>query len=302
MELRHLRYFIAVAEELHFRRAAEKLHIVQPALSKQISSLEHELGILLLNRDRRHVSLTEAGQAFFREAIEVVAQADGAMRRALAVSKGEVGRLNIGFIHPALAELLPHTIRRLRNNYPDIMLTMTETYSRTSIERILNRSMDVSFIRMPVEDRSEYSYEIVSEEPVMLIVPGDHRLATSETVTMEDIAGENLMLISRHLEPKLYDYYIAACNDAGFSPRISHEVNSTAVAIGLVAGGLGVTFAPESSRTAARHNVVYRELTGSNLKLTMGIIWHSERRLAVVDNFLRLRPWGPAMLPQQLET
>ena len=291
MELRHLRYFVSVAEELHFRKAAEKLHIVQPALSKQISALEKELGVLLLERDRRHVTLTEAGRVFLEEALEVLAQADGAVSRARAVSRGEVGRLNIGFIQPALADLLPRTLRVFKQHYPGVKLTIGESTSRTTIERIASRSMHFAFTRLPIEPRPDLCAEVISEEPVLLVVPADHRLAARESVTIGDLAEEDLILIDRKVEPELHDYYVAACNTAGFSPRVAHEVNSTWVAIGLVAGGLGVGFAPSSARLAAQHNVAYLPIDGDVPKLTIGAVYHSGPRPTVLENFLRLRPW-----------
>jgi DNA-binding transcriptional LysR family regulator len=293
MELRHLRYFVAVAEDLHFRKAAEKLHIVQPALSKQISSLERELGILLLDRDRRHVSLTEAGKVFLKEAIEVLAQADGAMARARAVSRGEVGRLNIGFIQPALADLLPRSLRVYRHHYPGVMLSVSEATNRMAIEKITSRSMHFSFSRLPIAARPELCTEILVEEPVALVVPEGHHLAARESVKMEEIAGEDLLLLDRKVEPELHDYYIAACNAAGFSPRVAHEVNSTWVAMGLVAGGLGVAFAPESSRLTGQNHVKYLAIEGDGPKLSMGAMWHVGTPPTVLENFLALRPWEP---------
>lgn len=291
MELRHLRYFVTVAEELHFRKAAEKLHIVQPALSKQISALERELGVQLLERDRRNVALTEAGRLFLDEANALLAQADGAVARARAVGFGEVGRLNIGFIQPALADLLPRSLRVFRQHYPDVVLSLSEATSRVAIERVIARSMHFAFTRLPVAARPELCTEALSEEPVLLVVPDGHPLADRGSIRLEDIAGEDVILVDRKVEPELHDYYVAACNAAGFSPRVAHEVNSTFVAIGLVAGGLGVAFTPASARLAAQRGVAYLPLEGQQLKLTMGAMWRSGTRPAVLDNFLRLRPW-----------
>ncbi|MGY5885939.1 LysR substrate-binding domain-containing protein [Modestobacter lacusdianchii] len=291
MELRHLRYFVSVAEELHFRKAAEKLHIVQPALSKQISALEKELGVQLLERDRRHVTLTEAGRVFLEEALEVLAQADGAMARARAVSRGEVGRLNIGFIQPALADLLPRSLRVFRQHYPGVLLTLSEATSRMAVERISSRNMHFAFTRLPIDPRPDLSTEVLSEESVLLVVPRDHRLVEQGSVRLSDLAGEDVILIDRKVEPELHDYYVALCNDAGFSPRVAHEVNSTWVAIGLAAGGLGVAFAPSSARLAAQHGVAYLPIEGEAPRLTMGAMWHAGPRPTVLDNFLRLRPW-----------
>ncbi|MGP4016273.1 LysR family transcriptional regulator [Saccharopolyspora sp. 5N708] len=293
MELRHLRYFVSVAEELHFRRAAEKLHIVQPALSKQITALENELGIELLKRDRRHVALTEAGETFLQEAVEILAHTNGAIQRAQAISRGEVGRLNIGFIHPALADLLPRSLRRFRQRYPAVKITLSEATSRAAIEKVASRSMHFAFTRLPVAERPDLLTEPVSEEPVLLVVPCGHPLATAPSVMLGDLADEDLILVARQVEPELHDYYLTTCVNAGFSPRLAQEVNSTSVAIGLAAAGLGITFAPASARITAQRNVVYRDITGPAPKLTMGALYHSGRKPAILANFLALRPWEP---------
>lgn len=293
MELRHLRYFVSVAEELHFRKAAEKLHIVQPALSKQIAALENELGIELLERDRRHVALTEAGAAFLQEAVEIIAHTNGAIQRAQAVSRGEVGRLNIGFIHPALADLLPRSLRRFRKHYPAVKLSLSEATTRAAIEKVASRSMHFAFTRLPTAPRPDLRTEPVSEEPVVVVVRRDHPLATAPVVTLRDLTDEDLIFVARQVEPELHDYYLTTCFNAGFSPRLVQEVNSTSVAIGLVGAGLGITFAPASARLAAQKNVVYRDFSGPAPKLTMGALYHSGRKPRILENFLALRPWEP---------
>jgi DNA-binding transcriptional LysR family regulator len=151
--------------------------------------------------------------------------------------------------------------------------------------------MHFAFTRLPVASRPDLATEILSEEPVALVLPKGHRLAAEESVRLEQIAGEDIVLIDRKVEPELHDYYVAACNAAGFSPRVAHEVNSTSVAIGLVAGGLGVGFVPSSARLAPQHNVAYVPITGSRLTLTIGAMWNAGPRPSVLDNFLQLRPW-----------
>lgn len=291
MELRHLRYFVAVAEELHFRKAAERLHIVQPALSKQISALENELGLRLLDRDRRHVTLTEAGKTFFDEAVAVLARADGAKSRARAVSRGQVGHLNIGFIQPALSGLLPHSLRNYRNKYPDVRIRLTELTSKQALEQVTSRTVHCAFTRLPIELRDELAFEPISQQEVNLVLPEGHPLAEKEEIAISEIAEEDLILIDRRVEPALHDYYISACNEAGFSPRVAHEVNSTWVALGLVAGGLGIGFAPASARLTPQQGLVYRTISGDAPQLSIGLIWDDTAKPAVLENFLSLRPW-----------
>ena len=291
MELRHLRYFVAVAEELHYRRAAEKLHVAQPALSKQVSALEHELGVRLLERDRRGVTLTEAGRVFLAEAVEVLARAGNAVDRARAVVRGEVGRLAIGFIQPALADLLPRSLRVFRRHYPDVVLALSETTTRTALEGVSDRSIHLAFVRLPITPRPDLRTELLSEEPVQLVVPRGHRFAERPAVRLEELADEELVLLDRSVEPALHDYYVTACNRAGFSPRVAHEVSSTSIAVGLVAGGLGIAFVPASARLAAQPTVAYVPLEDAGLSLTMGAMWRAGPQPAALANFLELRPW-----------
>jgi DNA-binding transcriptional LysR family regulator len=291
MELRHLRYFVAVAEELHFRKAAENLHIVQPALSKQISALENELGLMLLERDRRHVTLTEAGKTFLEEAIAVLARADGAKARAVAVSRGQVGHLNIGFIQPALADLLPRALRRYRKEYPNVRIRLAELTSRQALDQTASRTVHCAFTRLPVELRDGLAFEPVSQQDVSLALPEGHPLTEKDEIDICDIADEDLVLIDRRVEPALHDYYISVCNEAGFSPRVAHEVNSTWVALGLIAGGLGVGFAPSSAKLAPQQGVAYRPIAGVAPRLSIGLIWNDQGKPAVLTNFLAMRPW-----------
>jgi DNA-binding transcriptional LysR family regulator len=291
MELRHLRYFVAVAEELHFRKAAENLHIVQPALSKQISALENELGLLLLERDRRHVTLTEAGSTFLEEAIAVLARADGAKARAIAVGRGQVGALNIGFIQPALAELVPDSLRRYRKAYPEVRIRLTELTTRQVLDQTSSRAVHCAFARLPIELRDDLACTPISQQDVMLALPEGHPLAERESIDIHDIANEDLVMIDRRVEPALHDYYITMCNEAVFSPQIAHEVNSTWVALGLIAGGLGVGFAPASARSAAQKGVTFRPITGAAPRLSVGLVWNDKAKPAVLTNFLALRPW-----------
>lgn len=291
MELRHLRYFVAVAEELHFRKAAEKLHIVQPALSKQISSLEAELGLRLLDRDRRHVTLTEAGSTFLDEAIAVLALADGAKARAIAVSDGTVGHLNMGFIQPALAGIVPRALRRYRASYPDVRIRLAELTSRRALEQVASGDVHCAFTRLPVEPRPGIRYEPVSTQTVIVAFPEEHRFATRESIALNELADEDLILIDRRVEPQLHDYYVALCNDAGFSPRVAQEVNSTWVSTGLVASGLGVGFVPSSARLAPQRGVAFVPIDGNPAQLTTGLIWAEGAQPAVLRNFLTMRPW-----------
>ncbi|MGH3328771.1 MAG: LysR substrate-binding domain-containing protein [Streptomycetales bacterium] len=289
MELRHLRYFLAVAQELHFGRAAEQLHIVQPALSKQIAALEREVGVRLLERTKRSVRLTQAGAVFLGEARQVLAHANLAAEHARAAGRGERGVLVIGFIPPALNSVLPPALRAHRLRYPDVRLVLRESPNRVAVDGVLSSQLHLAFVRLPIEDTA-LCCETVLEEPVMLAVPDDHELADLEEIPLAALADEAFVMIPRSQEQVLHDYYIALCLQAGFSPRIVHEVNHLLVAVGLVAGGVGVAFVPASTQSVLRPGVVYRPLREPTPMFRLGAVWQPEPN-PVVSAFLQTRPW-----------
>jgi DNA-binding transcriptional LysR family regulator len=291
MELRHLRYFVAVAEELHFGRAARQLHIVQPALSKQISLLESELGVRLLQRSRRRVELTGAGQAFLADARRVLAQADLAVEHAAAAARGETGVLVVGFIPPALNSVLPAALGRYRERYPGVRLVLRESTNRSAVAGVLAERIHISFVRVPFGD-CDLDSDVVYEEPVILALPGGHPLAAWEVVPLAALRDEDFVMIPRSQEPELHDYYLALCADAGFSPRMVHEASTTLVAVGLVASGVGVAFVPASTAVMARGGVAYRPLGGPVPRFRLAAVWRRDPA-PVLRSFLQLRPWLP---------
>ena len=291
MELRHLRYFVAVAEELHFGRAAERLFIVQPALSKQIASLEKELGVELFVRTKRHVEMTPAGAALLEDARQVLAQAEGAKLRAQLASRGEVGVLEIGFVVPVLYDLLPHMVRAFRASHPAIRVSLHELHSREIVDGLRSRDLHIGFSRLPIPGGEGLSVRPLVDEPVVVAMPADHPLAVRPSVALADLSDEDIILIARDQEPELYDSYVAACASAGFRPRVAHEVDRTHVAVGLVAGGLGMCFVASSAELVAHPGVAYRPVTDPSPRISFGAIWNPEAPAPVLTNFLSLRPW-----------
>ncbi|MFG1667705.1 LysR substrate-binding domain-containing protein [Streptomyces sp. Y7] len=294
MELRHLRYFVTVVEEMHFRRAAERLFIAQPALSKQVKALEDELGTQLLNRNRRTVTLTEAGSAFYEEAIAVLKRVDVAKERARATGNGLTGQFSIGFIPQALFGLLQHTLRRFREHYPQVRIRVVEGFTHDGIERAARGEVDCAFVRLPIEQRADLEGETVAYEEVRIALPTTHPLTEQPDLDLADLAAADFILFERHLEPGLYDSYIAACASAGFSPRVLHTVTSLYSTLGLVGGGLGVGFVPATARTTAPTGVTFRRLRRGAPQVQVGLVWPAQGRTPVLDNFLALRPWTGA--------
>ena len=291
MELRHLRSFVAVAEELHFGRAAERLFLHQPALSKQISALERELRVRLFERTKRQVSLSPAGAALLDDARQLLAQADGAVARAGLAGRGVTGVLKIGFVAPTLYDLLPRALRAYREAYPDVGVQCEELTGREGTEGVLSRRLDLAFVRLPVAPRAGLGILPVAEEPVMVAMAHDDPLASRDRLRLDELADRSVVLIARSHEPELHDHYIAACTRAGFSPHVVHEVARTHLAVGLVAAGLGVAFVPSSARLMAHPRVVYRPMVSPRLTVVFGVLWNTDGARPVLDNFLAMRPW-----------
>ncbi|MFZ5956907.1 LysR substrate-binding domain-containing protein [Pseudomonas sp. QL9] len=262
MELRHLRYFIAVAEELHFGRAAEALGISQPPLSQQIQALEEEIGARLLERTNRRVALTEAGRLFLDEARQVLAQVDRAVLLARRAHQGELGELRIGFTASApFTSTIPRSIHAFRQAYPEVHLDLQEMSSRQVVEALLEERLHVGVIRSFALPESLEAVELFSE-PLVAILRADHPLAAEsvEGLEMAALADEPFVFFPRSYGTGLYDQLQALARQAGFTPRIAQEAGEAMTIIGLVAAGLGVSMLPASFRRTRVDGVVYRTL------------------------------------------
>ena len=287
MELRHLRYFAAVASELHFGRAALRLHIVQPALSKQIAALERELGVQLLERSKRRVSLTEAGHPFLEEVTDILSRVDRAARIAQLAAQGQLGRLTIGFIGPAVESVLPEILLEFRTRFPGVNLTLEEMTSADQVRALHDGTIDVALVRLPLDDRGIELREILAE-PIIAALPKTHPLASKRTLEMGSLADESFVAIPRDREPGLRDLCVAACRQAGFNPTIAQEALNIHVLLGLVAGGLGVALVPSSVQNLNRTGVVYRPLRDVDATLRLAIGRPRGRVDATTSRFVEL--------------
>ncbi|WP_374439655.1 LysR family transcriptional regulator [Pseudomonas panipatensis] len=262
MELRHLRYFIAVAEELHFGRAAQLLGISQPPLSQQIQALEEEVGALLLERTNRRVALTEAGRLFLDESRQVLAQVDRAVLLARRAHQGELGELRIGFTASApFTSTIPRSIHAFRQAYPEVHLDLQEMSSRQVVEALQEERLQVGVIRSFALPESLVAVELFSE-PLVAVLRDDHPLARDSIDGLEiaALAGEPFVFFPRSYGTGLYDQLLALARLAGFSPRIAQEAGEAMTIIGLVAAGLGVSMLPASFRRTRVDGVAYRTL------------------------------------------
>jgi DNA-binding transcriptional LysR family regulator len=288
MELRHLRYFVAVAEELHFGRAAERLHIAQPPLSRQIRDLEREVGTPLFARVPRGVELTPAGRAFLPEARLTLAQADRAGRAARRAAEGEVGRLRVGFVEGAAdAAVLPDVLGFFRMHLPDVGVSLFEMDALQQAEALRTDRIDVGILHSPPADAAQWlRVEPVYADPMLAALPAAHRLAARARPALGDLASEPFVLFPRPGAPELHDALIARCRAAGFSPRVVQEAAGWHTLAGLVAAGVGVAFVPRSLALLGRPGVTYRPLRGLGVELSMSAAWKRGARSAVRDRFV----------------
>ena len=270
MELRHLRYFAVLAEELHFGRAAERAFVAQSTLSQQIQTFEAELGTQLFERSRRSVALTEAGKTLLPYAQRVLREAERAERVARAAEGGKAGLLRIGYEATAMRSGLPEAIKSFRAEAPGVKLDLYEEGSRAQAEALRNGDLDVGFVFLPVDERG-LRIEPLNEAFAVMVLPSEHRLAGRKAVPLPQLEEEPHVMWAREATPSLYDDYLRACHDAGFAPHVVQEIRHGESLRGLVAAGLGVGVAHPSSMQVQRPGVAYARLTRPQVALTMGV-------------------------------
>jgi DNA-binding transcriptional LysR family regulator len=285
MELRHLRYFVAVAEELHFGRAAVRLRVVQPALSQQIQRLERELGVPLLLRTKRRVSLTAAGEAFLVEARRTLAAADSAVEFARRAGAGETGRLRIGYVDLAMWGPLPGLLRGYRVEHPGVELRLTELHTAPQRDALRRGDLDVGFLSLrPGED--EFDGLEVASEPLVAALPEDHPGARRARIPLAALAKEPWVLFPPELRTQYLELTHAACSAAGFVPHVVQEARQLHTLTALVSAGLGVTLVPEAVARARRAGVAFRPLAGRAPRLPLHLVWRAGELGSTAQRFV----------------
>ncbi|MBK3603484.1 LysR family transcriptional regulator [Streptomyces sp. MBT98] len=282
MELRHLNAFLAVAEELHFGRAAKRLQMAQPPLSQQIRQLEKELGVQLFHRNTRSVRLTSAGETFLEPARTVLDDLDTAVRAARSAGIGEYGRVTIGFAGASSHETLPRLTRAVRAAHPGLELVMTgQTYANTALSRVADGSLDLGFVRLPVA-RPGVAHRVIDEEKLVCALPSDHPLARRETVPLDVLAGEPFVSFPANSGSTVRDAMTEACENAGFTPRIVQEAPDSYTILALVAAGVGVTLTVTSVQHIQQNGLVYRPLAGPAVRLRAALAWRADNPSAAL--------------------
>ena len=277
MELRLLRYFVAVAEERHFGRAAARLHMAQPPLSQAIRQLEAELGVTLLHRTTRRVDLTEAGQAYLVRARAILGEIDQAADVARRVAAGAVGHLTLGCVGTATYSVLPSLSRRLSTELPGVDFSFRgEMLAPDQVVALREGAIDVALLRPPVADLS-LVVETLRRDRLMVALPVDHPLTGRARVRGRDLAGVDLIMHSAERRSVMYAVVLRLLHDAGVEPRIRHEVGETSTMLTLVAGGLGAAVVPEPVTALGLEGVVYRPLVEPTASVELAVAHRDDR-------------------------
>ncbi|QKH38775.1 LysR family transcriptional regulator [Achromobacter pestifer] len=285
MELRHLRYFTAVAEELHFTRAAARLGIGQPPLSQQIQQLEREIGTPLFLRLPRGIALTEAGAQFLEDARAILASADRAIDMARRLGRGERGAITVGFTASAVFHpYLPRAIRAYRDRYPDVRVTLTESNTVTLLRGLRAGEVDVAFVRPPYVLDPEFESERVLDEPMLVALPPDHGLSRKRSVPIAALADEDFVLYPRPIGAGLYDAIMSACQRAGFVPRVIQEAPQMASIVSLVAAGVGISIVPAAMRHMGAQGIEYRPIKGDAPHALLDMAYRRHDRSTAAGN------------------
>jgi DNA-binding transcriptional LysR family regulator len=287
MELRHLRYFLAVAEELNFTRAAQRLGISQPPLTQQVKALEAELGVALLDRSAYRIELTDAGRIFAAEAARILGDARSATQAARRAATGATGRVRVGFTESAsFNSLVTSTLRSFRSDYPAVEVTLEEHPSTDLIVALRAARIDAAFVRPPLPAERGLTLELLEKEPLVVAVPSGHALAGRQQVDLGALAAETFILYPRAVRPGLADTVVSACEAAGFTPRVGQYAPQLSSTINLVAASLGISIVPDSMRCLQARAVTYLPLRGEPLHALLGIAYRKDEGSAVVHNFI----------------
>jgi DNA-binding transcriptional LysR family regulator len=291
LELRQLRYFVTVAEELHFGRAAKRLHMTQPPLSQTIQALEELLGAALFVRSRREVSLTPAGQALLPEARRMLEQSQQLPELVRRAAAGEAGRLSLAFVSSADYSVLPPFLRAYRAAYPQVQIGLREATSDLQLDELLHGRIDAGLLIPPLPERArvELDYLPVLAEPLILAAPaGLDALGASGPVRLAALPPLPLIIFPRAIAPALHDAIVGVFRAAGITPEIGQEAIQMQTIVGLVSAGMGIALVPQSVSNLMRPGVEYRPLADPTPLVETGLAWRRDNRSPVLQGFLEL--------------
>ena len=287
MELRHLKYFLAVAEELHFRKASEKLFISQPGLSRQIRQLEELLGTPLLLRDKKKVSLTRAGEYLKGEVEFILNHLEVTKRQLRLLGEGQYGEVRIGFLGSAMQSVIPALLVKLHDRFPEIKTSLEELSNNSQVHALLRDRLDIGFVRLA---RVPDSLELrpVFEDSFSLVLPAGHWLDAEDFKGMFQCREEDFILFSQDYSPLYYDTIMSICEDAGFTPKVSHKSVHAQTIFRLVENNLGIAIIPTSLQRGFKMNVKFIDLNHIPQKAVLSMVWKKEHRNRALDRVIEL--------------
>lgn len=287
LELRHLRYFLAVAEELHFRRAAERLFISQPGLSRQIRQLEENLGYPLFVRTNRTVSLTPAGAYLKTEATNIMQRLDGTLHHARALHEGLEGRLNFGYVGSAMQNIIPGLLLRFRKDYPKVIYGLEALGNQDQIDRLLTRDLDIGFVRLDGAIR-ELESKPLFVDTFSLVLPADHPVSAKTYKGIHQLANERFLLFDPSYSQPYYDKVMEIFTGGGVTPNVTHRTVHATTIYRLVENNFGLSIVPTSLKMGYRMNVKFIELTDIPQRTTLSAVWRKDNENPALENFVAL--------------
>ena len=285
MELRHLRSFVVAAEELHVGRAATRLHLTQPSLSRQLAALERDVGVPLFTRVKRRFGLSPAGEVFLGAAREIVRRADEAARDAQRAHRGELGTLRLRFVQSATFEVLPRLLAAFRAAHPDVTLDVVTMTTLRQVAELRAGQADVGLLRPPIGEPT-LTTRVISRDPLVAALPAGHPLAERESVPLAALADEPFVLYTRSSGPSVQDSIIGHCMAAGFSPRIIQEAADVQTIVSLVAAGLGVSLLIAPTPPTTERAVAYRPVSDDLPPWELALAWSADNQSPVLSRFL----------------
>ena len=291
--IRELEVFAAVAEELNFGRAARRLHITQPPITRMIKNLEEGLGILLFHRNKRQVSLTSAGEALLHESRHILATIEQSVRRVQDASRGEAGHLKIAFESAALFDVIPKAIKVYQQRYPGVAVTLQNMASSEQVTALYERRIHIGLVGGAIIDRQLRS-QTIAREPYVLLLQETHPLAALKQVAMKQLAGESFLMCPRAENPALFDQLIAMCDAAGFRPNIISAPAEMQLIFHLIAEGIGVAVAPSAVARLGMKGVAFKRVTPSLPLSELVVLRRKGDESLIVENFIKVMTSLPA--------
>lgn len=288
MELRHLRYFVAVAEGLNIRRAAEKLRISQPPISRQINDLESEIGAKLFDRSNRKLRLTHAGESFLKEAIDILNRVQHATRLAQAVSRGETGTLVIAYGGPVSGMLPASVMRQCRDAFPWMELVIREMSLQDQVTALLENQIDLGYVGFRTAELEDIlCFESICRVELLITLPSNHPFVKREKLRLEELADEHFILVERTASPTAYERLINILKSAGFIPNVTHQTDKAQNLLRLVAAGFGMSLVPDFYKNYAMPDVEFRPLK-DKIEIEWHVAWRRDNESPLLRTFLHI--------------